>query len=214
MAIQPITTSMPYDCNMYLLTGDLCLLIDTGSGNGSDESIADIRRILGDRPLDLIILTHCHFDHIGGLHDMMESFGCEAYAGSIDAEVIRKGDGSVTLQGMLGQMIPPLEVSDLNDGDIIDIGEHRLRIIFTPGHTRGSICLYDEVTRSLFSGDTVFASGYGRTDFPTGDDDEMWASLEILNNLNIRSLYPGHDRIVYDEGKASVERAIHMMGGF
>ena len=62
----------------------------------------------------------------------------------------------------------------------------------TPGHTEGSICLYDEASGTLISGDTLFLGGYGRTDFMGGSFDAMLASLVRLSKLDIRELFPGH----------------------
>jgi glyoxylase-like metal-dependent hydrolase (beta-lactamase superfamily II) len=98
------------------------------------------------------------------------------------------------------------------EGDTIDLGEHRLRVINTPGHTCGGICMYDEITQSLFSGDTVFASGVGRTDLPTGSEDELIRSLKKLSGIDVRKLYPGHMESVSD-GNAAIRYGLIMMGG-
>jgi glyoxylase-like metal-dependent hydrolase (beta-lactamase superfamily II) len=95
--------------------------------------------------------------------------------------------------------------------DVIDIGEHRLRVINTPGHTCGGICLYDEVTGSLFSGDTVFGSGIGRTDLPSGSAKELAMSLKKLSGIDVKTLYPGHMDIVSD-GNRAIRNGLRMMG--
>jgi glyoxylase-like metal-dependent hydrolase (beta-lactamase superfamily II) len=77
----------------------------------------------------------------------------------------------------------------LMDGDYVD----DLLIIHTPGHTPGSICILDEASGDLISGDTVFTDGgFGRFDFPGGSLDELIRSIERLSVLDIRGLYPGH----------------------
>ena len=97
------------------------------------------------------------------------------------------------------------------DGFVFDTGECELTVIETPGHTPGSICLFDKESKILISGDTVFANGYGRTDFPGGSLPEMINSLLRIDGFGISSLYPGHGP--YTKGGAmSVKRALIMVG--
>ena len=89
----------------------------------------------------------------------------------------------------------PVDIK-LKEDDTINLGKIKLKIIHTPGHTKGGICLYDEKTKSLFSGDTIFSDGIGRTDFFGGDFNELKASVEkilkLKENSGIDNLYPGH----------------------
>jgi glyoxylase-like metal-dependent hydrolase (beta-lactamase superfamily II) len=105
-----------------------------------------------------------------------------------------------------------MQVGDLHEGDIIENGEHRLRVIETPGHTLGGVCYYDEATSSLFSGDTVFADGYGRTDFNGGSLESLRKSIRKLSIMQIKGMYPGHGSPVSD-GSRSIARALDMVGG-
>ena len=74
-------------------------------------------------------------------------------------------------------------------------------MIYTPGHTPGCMCLYDEKSKTLFSGDTVFANGsFGRYDFPGGNGKQLRYSIENLSKLDINNLYPGHETIVEGDG--------------
>ena len=103
----------------------------------------------------------------------------------------------------------------LKDGDIIDLGDASLTVIHTPGHTPGSICLYDPVSKVLFTGDTVFEGGsFGRTDIG-GDEEQMIASLEKLTKVDAAALYPGHGGAVTNKVKesllASYDNARHML---
>ena len=86
----------------------------------------------------------------------------------------------------------PVDAKDLREGDVLDTGSRRFSVLETPGHTEGSICLYDEASGTLISGDTLFLGGYGRTDFMGGSFDAMLASLVRLSKLDIRELFPGH----------------------
>lgn len=213
MVVHQINSGTLFDSNIYLLIGDRTVLIDTGTGSENSRNIAAIKGLLNGRDLDMIILTHFHFDHIGGLNGMLKEFDSEALAGSGDAPYIMNGDPNYTLSGLFDGELEQTEVTELMEGDVVDIGEHRLRIINTPGHTSGGICLYDEITRSLFSGDTVFSNGVGRTDFPSGSGRELISSLRKLSELDVKTLYPGHSDISAD-GNRAIKYGLMMMGGF
>ena len=125
-----------------------------------------------------IIITHCHFDHIGALaplHDRYPSariafFKYTAYAKN-------------------GCVFPEPDIL-LRDGDTIG----PFTVLFTPGHTKGSICLYSEKDKVLYSGDTLFRHSYGRTDLPGGSDEQMAHSLKRLLHMDPDiTVYPGHD---------------------
>jgi len=212
MVVHLINPDAYSDSNIYLVIGSRTVLIDAGTGNESKKNIARIKSVLNGRGLDMVILTHFHFDHVGGLSDITDEFGSEAFAGAGDAPYIMSGDPAYILPEMFGRSIAPAEVTELMEGDIIDLGEHRLRVVNTPGHTCGGICLYDEVTHSLFSGDTVFGSGIGRTDLPSGSAKELVLSLKKLSGIDVKTLYPGHMDIVSD-GNRAIRNGLIMMGG-
>lgn len=201
MTIHLIEAHRGFNSNIYLLVSDRACLIDAGCGDDSSGVISQIRSILGDRKLDLMILTHCHADHIGGAPDIQDEFGCMAYADWRETRAIA------------GAAARPMVCGPIGETDSFDLGGYRLRVIETPGHTPGSICLYDEISHSLFSGDTVFDGGVGRTDFPGGSAEDMIASLEKLRNFDISYLYPGHGTVSAD-GNMSVRTALTMMEGW
>lgn len=197
------------DCNVFLLKGTKNILIDTGCGF-TDDLVKEVLELLNGDSLDMVILTHCHFDHIGGLKNIVGTIPCKLYAGP-DAAHIRN-DSEVTLAKYFHNVkMGSFEVSQLKDGEIIDTGSHRLRVIYTPGHTAGGIVLYDELDSSLFSGDTLFRGGIGRCDFPTGSVDDYKITLNVLSNLDIKTLYPGHGPLSND-GNKEVINGLNMLG--
>ena len=212
MAIEQVELAQLFDSNIYLISGDRTVIIDAGIGFQADDTIAFIKKMLNTRKLDILILTHRHYDHVGGANAIISEFHPKVYTGRLDAEPLRKGDRASTLGERFGGPLDPMDVEDLKDGDIIDIGAHRLRVIETPGHTIGSISLYDEVTGALFTGDTVFVGGIGRYDHPTGDPSQLINSLQKLSELKINGFYPGHGPAIAAGGNEHIINGLRMMG--
>ena len=213
MSIRQIEPALLFDSNMYLIVGsDRTALIDTGTGFMVDATIKSLKELLGGRNLDIIILTHRHYDHVGGLRGLIKEFSPKLYAGPDDAVPLRDGDSESTLGTKFGGSIDPMDVTDFCEGDRIDLGGHVLTPIYTPGHTIGSICVLDEVTGSLFSGDTVFVDGVGNTMHPTGSEKMLIDSLKKLSEVQFSGLYPGHGPIVTSGGQEYVAKGLKMMG--
>lgn len=207
MSVIKIRSRAQYDSNIYLVKGERCVLIDSGTGEDSAGVIANLKAALDGKELYAVISTHCHFDHVGGLADVVERFSCLSLAGPDAGEITRAGP--TALAELVGMDLKPVETREMAEGEIIDLGDHRLRVIYTPGHTPGGICLYDEVTGDLFSGDTVFNPGIGRTDFPGGSMKELVDSLRKLSKIEIKSLYPGHG-LSADDGNRAVIYGLRM----
>lgn len=148
------------------------------------DDIADYIREQGAE-LKYILLTHAHFDHILGVNYFRGKFGVPVF--------LHKDD--FPLLSQLGQYIEgaePVSVDKLFDDDAeFSIGNKKIKVIHTAGHTEGSVCfLIDNI---LFSGDTLFYGTYGRTDFPGGSDMKMAESLRRLFLLGDNTVvYPGH----------------------
>ena len=123
--------------------------------------------------------------NVRALADLCEAEVC---IGSEDLAFL--SDDSLSLSGHFGEHSPGISAGTLNDGD--RVGE--FVVIHTPGHTRGSICLYREDDGALIAGDTLFPHGsFGRTDLPTGSHTDLITSINRLAGLKIESLWCGHD---------------------
>lgn len=182
-----------YDANMYLVMSGTSVLIDTGTGLQSEECVELLSESIDPKDIDRIILTHRHIDHVGGAKALSEACDATLYASEDEAPSLRSGDQATTAARMFGKNLDKLDVESIGYGDAIEIGAEKLRVIHTPGHTKGSICLYEEGTKSLLCGDTVFAyGGVGRWDFPTGNLQELVESVKGLTEIPIENLYPGH----------------------
>jgi glyoxylase-like metal-dependent hydrolase (beta-lactamase superfamily II) len=109
------------------------------------------------------------------------------------AQALREGDDITTAARAFGCSFPRLEVKTVKEGDVIDLGDEKLEVLHTPGHSICSMALIHVKSKTLFPGDTVYTDGgIGRWDLPTGNHEELVASLKRLSELDITNLYPGH----------------------
>ncbi len=142
-----------------------------------------------------VINTHGHIDHIAANHEMVKNYSVPIYIHEFDRIFLNRSD--LNGSDVLGISYYPVEekwIKNVKDGDIIPFGEINLKIIHTPGHTPGSICIYIEKENILFSGDTLFKFSIGRTDLPGGNYKEIIKSIkEKLFSLPEDTIvYPGH----------------------
>jgi glyoxylase-like metal-dependent hydrolase (beta-lactamase superfamily II) len=173
------------------------LLADAGSREAIaiDTAIPSLAWVTGELAargwtLRLIVSTHGHWDHIG------DNAAVQAHTG---ADIAVHPDDRHMLEGPLPVFPPPFEIPpsvpavDLAEGGEVRFGSLRLRVLHTPGHTPGSVCLLDQDEGVLYSGDTLFAQGWGRTDLPGGDAGLIAGSLARLAGLDDRVVvHPGH----------------------
>ncbi len=165
----------PFSVNAYLVandrTGDAAL-IDPGD---DVERIAERVRELGIRPR-IVVATHGHLAHVARALEACERFEVPFAACPLDAELLAALPERALLFGLPPTTPPRIEV-ELEDGSVIDLGERGLRVIHTPGHSPGSVCLFLEESNSLLTGDVLFRGSVGRTDVPAGSDDELARSI-------------------------------------
>jgi len=199
-----------YDSNIYIIKGEIPTVIDCGTGLYNKEVVRDIKKIIDPSLIKQIILTHEHFDHCGGVKKIYEITNNKAQviAHEYATEKIERGESYFAR--MLGGVMPKMHVDvKLKDGDSLTIGNELFKVIHTPGHTPGCICLYSKVSKSLISGDTVFSLGsFGRYDLPSGDANLLKKSIELLAKLDIVNLYPGHESFI--EGNANEHLALSL----
>jgi len=183
-----------FDSNIYLIIDKTIALIDAGTGMNFETVKQKLGKFnLKPNDIELLINTHCHYDHVGGDMDFIRSADCDVFIHELEANLLREGDGVITCADMFGKKLEPISVArELQEGNKIELGELTLKVLHTPGHTAGSICLYEPEQRLLFSGDTIFSDGVGRTDLPTGDAAALSNSIEGLLKLNVQNIYPGH----------------------
>jgi len=192
------------DSNIYLL-GDT--VIDSGTGFNFTR-LRDIFRVLkrGMKDVKEVINTHGHFDHIGGNGYFLNA---KVAIHEGDAKILEKGDRELSnVDFFNGRLSPRKPDKILKDGDKLNPDKLDLEVTHTPGHSAGSICLYDNKRKILFSGDTVFSDGVGRTDLPGGDPKAMEKSLQRLLKLDVEKILPGHGKPVLQNAKKTLETIV------
>ena len=182
--------------HVYLIKGTTKnVLIDTGVAG----KFSVLKRQLAEsgvriRDIDLVILTHEHYDHIGATAFFHRTAVVAAHR--LAANKLELQDEFVTFRIYRDQPGKPFWVDVwLEDGSMIDLGNYELQVIHTPGHTSGCICLYEPRAGLLFTGDTVFAGGTLSEIAVGGNVSDYVNSVRRLSNLKIRQLYPGHGKV-------------------
>lgn len=143
-----------------------------------------------DKPVDLLILTHCHFDHILRTAEIKKKNPKCTIAASEEAAIhIKRMDEAII------QAVEPFKVDlILSEGAQIYTGAYRFRVLKVPGHTSGCIALHDAASQVLFSGDVWFGNdSIGRFDCPTGNKAQLFKSAKTLMDLKVKVLCPGHN---------------------
>jgi glyoxylase-like metal-dependent hydrolase (beta-lactamase superfamily II) len=139
--------------------------------------------------LKLIVSTHGHWDHIGDNAAVAAHTGSEIAVHPLDRDRLLH---PAPLWAPF-EIVPSVPAVELAEGGEVRFGAIRLTVLHTPGHTEGSVCLYDGDQGLLYSGDTLFAGGWGRVDLPGGDAEAMAASIARLSGLEDRvEVFPGH----------------------
>ncbi len=190
-----------YDSNCYLIDDNI--LVDTGAGQNKDYLFSKLQEN-GIKPenIELVVNTHCHFDHIGGNYLFPNA---KIAIHKLDAISIKNKDTLGTSMSVFSQEGNCRVDRELEDGDKIA----DFHVIHTPGHTAGGICLWDG--ENLISGDTIFAGGgVGRMDIG-GDYADMKSSVKKLMDLDVKNIYPGHGPIVENNGKEHIKLSYSLL---
>jgi glyoxylase-like metal-dependent hydrolase (beta-lactamase superfamily II) len=179
--------------HVYLIKGTVKnILIDTGlpaNFENLKESLSDVG--LRSNDIDLILLTHEHWDHVGAASFFIETSLIAAHY--LAANKIMIGDEFVLMNKYFDQrskaFCPDIW---LYENTLIDLGNYKLNIIHTPGHCSGCICLHDAEKEILFTGDTIMAGGVLSGIYTSGSIADYTDSLNRLKALKVKRMYPGH----------------------
>ena len=182
-----------YSSNSYLLLGtwnkldDVNALIDTGSDDYIIDEIEKINKGVGKRPLEKVILTHTHFDHIGALKELKKMYSAEVLAFT---------------------KVPGVD-RILNDNEVIKLGDDYFRIIHSPGHSSDSACIYGPTERMLFTGDTSIRV-YSKDSTYT---EEYIETISKLARLNVDIVYPGHGEPIDENPQEIIAHTLKILKG-
>ena len=185
-------TFNPIQENTYVVWDDTkeCAVIDAGNSTPKEDAALDgFLAEHGLKPV-LAVNTHGHFDHVLGVEHLRKTYGIPFALSGKDKFLLDNAAPGSSIFGVKVGAMPSIDL-DLDTTDEVRFGHTALKIIPTPGHTPGSVCLLCE--NVLFSGDTLFAGSYGRTDFLGGSSRDMAASLKRLSMLPPETrVLPGH----------------------
>jgi hydroxyacylglutathione hydrolase len=194
LTVQAFTFN-PVQENTYILYNENkdCCIIDPGCYFASEEkAITDFVQTAGLKPV-LLLNTHCHLDHIFGNRFIHKTYGLKLHIHKLEEPVLERGPAS----GQLWQL--PFDNYDgeliyLKEGEEIRMGNDVLQVLFTPGHSPGSVSFYNKEEKFIIAGDVLFNGSIGRTDLPGAD----FATLEESIRTKLYTLpedvivYPGH----------------------
>lgn len=173
---------------VYLLKKEK-ILIDTSSSENRDELLEDLKQLnVNVDDIKIVLLTHLHWDHIGNIILFKKA---KVYASFIEIEDFQQNKNYFGPSG---------EFDDLNKIKILPLSAlkiQNIKVIETPGHTRGSVCFFMPKEQVLFSGDTIFGqnkiiTGVGRTDLPTSVPEQLQKNIDKLRKLKFKILCSGH----------------------
>ncbi len=176
--------------------GSNCYVLIVGSSAAVVDPSVDAGKILSfisekSAVLEFIVMTHGHFDHITDLDNLRDMSGAPAYIHKDDNEMLSDGKKNA-YAFFFGQNKSWRSAEKLlENGDILTLGGETIKVISTPGHSKGSICLL--CGNKLITGDTIFANGFGRYDLYGGDVNELASSISSLRSFDRNlTIYPGH----------------------
>jgi hydroxyacylglutathione hydrolase len=181
--------------NIYTIGKEHVTIVDPGVGNWANPVWPQLEEI-GIQPenVEQVIITHAHHDHASGVYIILQRANPKIYVHTIDTRYIASSLGEKLVK--------------VKEDDTIETELWPLKVIHTPGHTEGGMCLYNQENKILISGDTVFADGlYGAYFGEGGSLQSMINSLEKLTKLDVDILMPGHGSPVFKDAKEHISRA-------
>lgn len=181
------------DSTTYLIydSGE-AMIIDCG------KNVSSISQFVCENELFVkyIVLSHGHFDHTGLLDSYVSAFpDAKIVCHKDEVQVLKSVEANLSEYLFDDPCVFNYDFLTVSEGDTLTIGEKEFKVLHTPGHTPGSICLLCEEENDLFTGDLLFENGYGRTDFPLGSWDDLKTSLtRVMSSYPDVDVFPGHGR--------------------
>ncbi len=182
----------PLEVNCFILGCEATMegiIIDPGAE--AEKILSAVKR--SGLKIGRVINTHGHFDHVGGNRQVLAATGAELLIHSGDVHFLSRAADVATMYGLSTENSPPPD-GLLEDGMTIRFGSYEMKVLHTPGHTPGGCCLYLESQDKLVTGDTLFAEGVGRTDFPGSSHEALIEGIrnKLMVLPDVTAAYPGH----------------------
>jgi hydroxyacylglutathione hydrolase len=190
--ILKMLTVGPFQENCYIIGDDdsgVSVVVDPG-----DEA-ARIALAVEQTDLDVgsIIVTHAHIDHVGAVAALVDEYACPVLMHSEAEPMLKQLPTQAMMMGLKFGEVPAVD-RHIGDGEVLEVGELRLRSLYTPGHAPGHLAFYVEDEGLVLSGDALFAGSVGRTDLPGGSMEVLMRSIEerLLTLPDETRIFPGH----------------------
>ncbi|MBN4074861.1 MAG: MBL fold metallo-hydrolase [Alkaliphilus sp.] len=179
-----------YSANCYIIADEQSregIIIDPGGDADKIMKFVKDNKLL----IKYIVLTHAHGDHIGGVNEVLSETDAVLCVHKDDLFILKDRKKNFTSQ-MRGPIVEIRDAKLLEDGDVLQVGDMSFKIIHTPGHSPGGICIY--IKDVLFTGDTLFANNIGRGDLIGGDEAQLIRSIKarLMELPDATTAYPGH----------------------
>ncbi|HMF30686.1 MAG TPA: MBL fold metallo-hydrolase [Candidatus Lokiarchaeia archaeon] len=220
------------DCNTFVFKSqdNRVAVVDPGNGLNFDPLLEGLKAFdITFDDIKWVIVTHVHVDHLLSIYSMQEFV--ERTQGSMpeiialgeSARVIRDADVDAIFPGEIGMElspsifgveVKPLPVTEVKEGDQLNLGDFSFQVMECPGHAEGMMCLLELQHKILISGDVIFTGGsFGRVDFPGGSAPKLLDSIERLANLDFDVLFPGHTSVT-TSGKNAAQMSLKIARQF
>lgn len=195
MKLKSFTFNQFYE-NTFIVSDSTndCIIVDPGCYSNDEKNI--LKKYIEDNNLNPVKLinTHCHIDHILGNKFVAKTWMLNLETHQNDIELLENSSEIARLYGFTDYEKSPSTTQFLNEGDIVEFGNSKLKILYTPGHAPGHISLYSKEEKFIISGDVLFNNSIGRTDLPGGDFNILIDSIKtkILCLDDNTVVYCGH----------------------
>lgn len=188
-------TFSPIQENTYIISNSNqeCVIIDPGCYYEEEREKLTVYIEQSNLKPILLLNTHCHLDHIFGNDFIYKQYGLEAHFHSLEEQVLNFAPASGLMYGLpFDTYSGPIHF--INEGDEIGLGDEKFKVLFTPGHSPGSLSFYAEKSGFVVSGDALFLGSIGRTDLPGGDYQQLIDSIKsnLLTLPEATIVYSGH----------------------
>lgn len=195
MKLKSFTFNQFYE-NTFIVSDSTndCIIVDPGCYSNDEKNI--LKKYIYENNLNPVKLinTHCHIDHILGNKFVSKTWGLNLETHQNDIELLENSSEIARLYGFIDYEKSPSATQFLKEGNIVEFGNSKLKILYTPGHAPGHISLYSKEEKFIISGDVLFNNSIGRTDLPGGDFNVLIESIKtkILCLDDDTVVYCGH----------------------